>query len=70
VAIPDFQTIMRPMLAATQDGERHRVADVVDRLAVLLITTERGRFRITERGLEALRTGPPQLDMKHLSRFE
>jgi restriction system protein len=31
--VPDFQSIMRPMLALLDDGQEHRIADVRDRLA-------------------------------------
>jgi restriction system protein len=33
MAVPDFQSIMRPMLALLDDGQEHRIADVRDRLA-------------------------------------
>jgi hypothetical protein len=32
VAIPDFQTLMRPLLVAVQDGEEHTIQNVRDRL--------------------------------------
>lgn len=33
MAVPDFQSIMRPMLAALDDGQEHRIAEVRDGLA-------------------------------------
>jgi len=39
------------------------------RKAGLLETTVRGRFRIADKGLETLRSQPPEIDMKYLERF-
>lgn len=33
MAVPDFQTLMRPLLALTEDGEAHQIADLRDALA-------------------------------------
>jgi hypothetical protein len=33
VAIPDYQSLMLPVLKLASDGEEHRMSDVVDSLA-------------------------------------
>jgi restriction system protein len=40
MAVPDFQSIMLPLLQALQDGQTHRYADVAEHLA--------GQFQLTE----------------------
>ena len=40
MAIPDFQTIMLPLLKITGDGERHRHGDVSAALAIQFNLTE------------------------------
>jgi len=105
MAIPDFQSLMLPLLRIAGDGQEHSVGECQDALAEqfglseeevrellpsgrqtrfrnrigwalthlrkagLLESTGRGKFRITERGLETLRENPSHLDMKYLARF-
>ncbi len=38
--------------------------------ALLLETTRRGYFRITQRGLEVLKEGPPAIDVQFLDQFD
>jgi restriction system protein len=45
VAIPDFQTIMRPLLSSLEDGQAHTITEVRDRLA--------DQFSLSEDDLEA-----------------
>lgn len=40
VPIPDFQTLMRPMLVAMEDGKEHPIKQVRDRLAIEFALTE------------------------------
>jgi restriction system protein len=105
MAIPDYQTLMLPVLGIAGDGAEHRIRDVIDQLggkyglteeerrklipsgrqpmfdnrvhwakayliqAKLLEATQRGRFRITDRGKEALATRPARIDNNYLQRF-
>ena len=105
MAIPDFQTVMRPVLAAVADGTpvalsvlREKVgqgfqlteAELHERLpsgkqtvinnrigwartylnkAGLLHIPAKGMVQITERGLEALRTGPERITVSWLKRY-
>lgn len=105
MSIPDFQTLMLPLLRFCADGavhDRHDALPIlakefalseselaellpsgkqgkfVNRLAwaksylkqaVLLETTSRGVFRITERGQSVLAENPARIDMKFLERF-
>ena len=43
VAVPDFQSLMRPCLAVHQDSQPHTAADLRDRLAVLMHVSEEDR---------------------------
>lgn len=105
MAIPDFQTIMLPLLRLTQDGAEHTLARSVEALAaefsvtqvelaqlnpsgrartfynrvawgstylrtgLLLESTGRGRFRITERGSSVLAKDPKRIDIQYLMQF-
>lgn len=105
MTIPDFQSLMLPLLRIAGDGQEHSVGECQDTLAEqfglseeevkellpsggqtrfrnrigwalthlrkagLLEGTGRGKFRITERGLETLRENPSHLDVKYLDRF-
>jgi restriction system protein len=105
MTIPDYQTLMLPVLRAAGDGVEHRIRDVIDQLAnehrlteeerrqllpsgrqatfdnrvhwakgylvqaKLLEATQRGRFRITDRGREALASNPGRIDNNYLQRF-
>ncbi|WP_199252656.1 restriction endonuclease [Chachezhania sediminis] len=102
--IPDFQTLMRPVLAASAAGER-RIGEVVDEMATafrltdderhemldsgrqtrianrvhwaraylkqagLVRATRRGYYEITDRGREALASGPERITMQFLDQF-
>ena len=40
MAVPDFQSIMRPLLEMLTDGRQHRISDLQDRLAANLLLTQ------------------------------
>lgn len=103
--IPDFQTIMLPLLRITGDGVEHTLVATVQavadefhltpeertqplphanqttiynrvvwsssylRYAALLISTGRGRFRITPRGQDVLAATPKRIDIPYLMQF-
>jgi restriction system protein len=105
VAIPDFQTIMKPLLQLASDGKQHsnrearevlartfklsdeeknallpsgRQGIFVNRVAWakaylqqarLLDTPERGHFKITDRGREALKDAPERITISFLQKF-
>ncbi len=105
MAVPDFQTLMLPLLQAAADGKEHVLAQTADAIAELLELTPadraellpsggqlkfynrvgwartymakaglletvgRGRFRITERGLEVLKEKPARIGINLLNRF-
>ncbi len=105
MAIPDFQTIMRPLLQLASDGKQHsnrearetlartfklndeernallpsgRQGIFVNRVAWakaylqqagLLDTPERGHFKITDRGHEALKDAPERITISFLQKF-
>jgi len=105
LAIPDFQTLMLPLLRLAADGAERTLAGSVDSLAVefsltptdlaqlnpagrartfynrvawassylraalLLDSTGRGRFRITERGASVLAKDPKRIDIQYLIQF-
>ena len=50
MAIPDYQSIMRPLLELAGDTETHRVHDAVDRLAQRFGLTEEERRELTPSG--------------------
>lgn len=106
MAIPDFQSLMLPLLQLAADKEEHTLAGSVDALAdrfkltpderarlnaagrartfynrvawaatylragMLMESTGRGRFRITERGTAVLASPPQRIDIPYLMRFE
>lgn len=106
MSIPDYESVMLPLLRLAGDKEEHSLRETIDRLAVefklsdeerrellpsgqqevfnnrvgwartymkkagLLVTTKRGFFRITERGLQALAKKPARLDNGVLMEFE
>jgi Mrr N-terminal domain len=43
MAIPDFQTFMRPVLATHADGKRHSVAEIREAVASMLAITDEDR---------------------------
>jgi restriction system protein len=106
MAIPDFQSLMVPLLRLAADGAEHTLAESVAalasefalspveqtqmnpsgrartfynrvawastylRAALLLASTGRGRFRITERGSSVLSKEPERIDIPYLMQFE
>jgi len=104
--IPDYQTIMLPLLKFAEDLQEHSLWQAIDVLtnqfnltdeeqrqllpsgqqtifynrvgwartymkkAGLLESTRRGYFRITGRGLEALKQDPSKIDNSYLEQFE
>ena len=105
VPIPDFQSVMRPVLASVADGHACPLAEVRQRVAGalglseaerrqllpsgrqtvinnrvgwartylnkagLLVIPERGMVQITERGREALASGPERITVRWLKQF-
>jgi restriction system protein len=105
LAIPDFQTLMLPIMLLTADGAEHTLAGSVEalaskfglsaeeraqlnpsgrartfynrvawastylRAAIVLESTGRGRFRITDRGRSVLAQGPKRIDIPYLMQF-
>ena len=105
MTVPDFQSLMLPLLKLAADGEDHSTRETTDRLANefgltpdermemlpserqrrfdnrvgwavtylrqagLLERIGRGRYRLTERGRQALRDKPSRVDMKYLEQF-
>jgi restriction system protein len=103
--IPDYETLMLPLLRGIGDKQEHSLTDINERLANelqltpneleellpsgrqrlfysrvhwartylknagLLESTGRGRFQITERGLEVLKKNPDRIDDKFLNQF-
>jgi restriction system protein len=105
MSIPDFQTLMLPLLTLAGDRKEHILSETLDVLASQFELSEderrellasgrqatfdnrvgwartylkkaglveysaRGRFRITERGLQVLEQHPSQINVKFLDRF-
>lgn len=105
MAVPDFQTLMLPLLEITSDGNEHTTSEVVETLAqqfgltdddrkemlpsgrqqkfdnrvnwsktylqkaLLLSSTGRSRFHITDRGMSVLRSNPSHINIKFLNQF-
>ena len=105
MAVPDFQSLMLPLLKITGDGNEHTTSEVVETLAqqfglgeddrdemlpsgkqrkfdnrvnwtktylqkaLLLSSTGRSRFRITERGTTVLKNNPSAINIKFLNQF-
>ncbi len=105
MAIPDYQSLMLPLLLLASDHEEHSIAETIGTLANefklteqeqdellpsgletvlknrarwartflkkagLIDSTSRGKFRISQRGIEVLKDRPPRIDNKYLSRF-
>jgi restriction system protein len=106
MAIPDYQTLMLPLLRAVKDGREHRIGNITQELAQefqitpeerqqllpsgtqtlfanrtgwaksyliqagLLEGTKRAYFRITNRGLQALKEKPSCIDTRYLRQFK
>jgi restriction system protein len=105
MSIPDFQSIMLPLLEFASGGKEHKLSDAIEHLAIhfqlteaerkeslpsgkqrkfdnnvgwaylhlkkaeLLTQTSRGKFQITQRGLDFLAEKPSRIDIKSLKRF-
>src|SRR5258707_8611444 len=105
MAVPDYQSLMLPLLKIASDGNKHSVPEVIETLsqqfglseddrnellpcgtqrkfdnrvswartymqkALLLSSTGRSRFRITERGIRALKNNPSSINVKFLRQF-
>jgi len=105
MAIPDFQSLMLPLLKITGDGNEHSTSEVIETLAqqfgldendrdemlpsgkqrkldnrvnwtktylqkaLLLSSTGRSRFRITDRGITVLKNNPLSINVKFLNQF-
>jgi restriction system protein len=105
MTIPDFQTVMRPLLEVVQDGSPRTLSDVRDGVcdkfsltdeerremiasgrqtiiqnrvgwartymnkAGLLEIPERGKVKITPRGIDALKNGPEKISVSWLKQF-
>src|SRR5205085_11127485 len=103
--VPDFQSLMLPLLKITDDGNEHTTSEVIETLAqqfgltendrnemlpsgkqrkfdnrvnwtktylqkaLLLSSTGRSHFRITERGIKVLRDDPLSINVKFLRQF-
>src|SRR5205085_1923628 len=103
--VPDFQSLMLPLLKITSDGNEHSTSEVVETLAqqfglgetdrdemlpsgkqrkfdnrvnwtktylqkaLLLSSTGRSKFRITERGIKVLKNDPLSINVKFLRQF-
>ena len=50
MAIPDYQTLMLPILKIAGDGQEHRISDVVDQLARDFQLTEEERQQLLPSG--------------------
>jgi restriction system protein len=105
LAVPDYQTLMLPVLQVASDGQEHVIGETVEiiasnfgltdadrnellpsgrqfrfdnrvhwarsylKQAALLESTGRGKFRVTQRGLEVLESNPPFINVKYLDQF-
>ena len=105
MAIPDFQTLMRPLLELATDGKEHALAEAREKLAKIFELTDeeralllpsgrtpkftnrvawakvylnqagalessrRGIFKITDRGLELLKSVPSRITIKELQQY-
>jgi restriction system protein len=54
MAIPDYQTIVRPLLAALADGQEHKLSEVVPTLADNFTLTEEERARLLPSGRQPM----------------
>jgi len=105
MAIPDYQSIMLPLLKLLADEQEHFLRDAIETLveyfnlsederkeflpsglqpvfanrvgwartymkkAGLLESTRRGFFKITQRGMNALKENPPEINVKFLEKY-
>jgi restriction system protein len=54
LAIPDYQSLMLPVLKLAGDGREHRVSDVVDTLASQLKLTDAEREELLPKGKQPI----------------
>src|SRR6266851_9022003 len=52
MAIPDYQTLMLPVVKVAGDGQEHRIGDVVNQLAGEFGLTEEERQRVLPSGMQ------------------
>ncbi len=105
MAVPDYQSLMLPLLKNTSDGKEHSLNEAIERLAqllglsendrkemlpsgtqrkfdnrvswartymqkaLLLSSTGRSKFCITERGIKVLKDNPSNINVKFLRQF-
>jgi restriction system protein len=105
MAVPDFQTLMLPVLQIAGDGQEHTTSETIEiiashfgltdadrnellpsgrqfrfdnrvhwaraylKMAELLENKGRGKFQITQRGLDVLNSNPTQINIKFLEQF-
>jgi len=105
MAIPDFQTLMLPVLQIAGDGQEHTTSETIEiiashfgltdsdrtellpsgrqfrfdnrvtwaraylKMSGLLESLGRGKFRITQGGLEVLQSNPERINIKFLEQF-
>jgi restriction system protein len=105
MAVPDYQSLMLPLLKIAGDGNEHSKNEAIERLAqqfglsesernemlqsgtqqkfdnrvswartymqkaLLLSSSGRSKFRITERGMQVLKENPPTINDKFLRQF-
>ena len=50
MAIPDFQTIMLPLLQLVDDGQEHYIHDAVEKLAIHFDLTEEEKTKLIPSG--------------------
>jgi restriction system protein len=105
LTVPDYQTLMLPVLQVAGDAQEHTIGETIEiiaanfgltdedrkellpsgtqfrfdnrvhwarsylKQAALLESTGRGKFRITQRGLEVLENSPVYINVKFLNQF-
>ena len=105
MAVPDYQSLMLPLLKITSDGKEHSLNEAIEKLAqqlglsdndrkemlpsgtqrkfdnrvswartymqkaLLLSSTGRSKFCITERGIKVLKDNPSNINVKFLRQF-
>lgn len=105
MAVPDFQSLMLPILKYVSDGKEHSLRETIEYLAEqfqlsdeerkellpsgkqpvfenrvgwarthlkkagLLESPKRGYFKITSKGMEILKDGPSEINIKYLKQF-
>lgn len=105
MAVPDYQTLMLPVLQVASDGQEHTIGETIEiiassfgltdedrkellpsgtqfrfdnrvhwarsylKQAALLENTGRGKFRITDRGIQVLQNNSQHINVKFLEQF-